>query len=113
MVGYDNTKKWADVLCVQVGHNGAPFFNPSFEGLFYSRLPRLRVPMINNYIATKDIAAYSSAANTLRYFFLERGFREVHTQDRLSILAACEDPTTVATFEYAGERWPLPQTGQM
>jgi len=28
-------------------------------------------------------------------------------------LAACEDPTTVATFNYAGEKWPLPQTGQM
>jgi aspartyl/asparaginyl-tRNA synthetase len=44
---------------------------------------------------------------------LARGFQEVHTQNRLSILAACEDPTTVATYEYAGEVWPLPQTGQM
>jgi aspartyl/asparaginyl-tRNA synthetase len=49
----------------------------------------------------------------LRTFFLGEGFIEVHTQDRLSILAACEDPTTVATYEYAGEVWPLPQTGQM
>ncbi|MFA7298173.1 MAG: amino acid--tRNA ligase-related protein [Candidatus Absconditabacterales bacterium] len=38
---------------------------------------------------------------------------EVHTQDRLSILAACEDPDTIATFDYQGEKWPLPQTGQM
>lgn len=37
----------------------------------------------------------------------------MHTQDRLSILAACEDPTTVATYEYEGSVWPLPQTGQM
>ena len=44
---------------------------------------------------------------------MDRGFQEVHTQNRLSILAACEDPTTVATYEYAGEVWPLPQTGQM
>jgi aspartyl/asparaginyl-tRNA synthetase len=44
---------------------------------------------------------------------LEKNFQEVHTQNRLSILAACEDPTTVATYNYAGEVWPLPQTGQM
>jgi aspartyl/asparaginyl-tRNA synthetase len=51
--------------------------------------------------------------NKLREFFLGKGFIEVNTQDRLSILAACEDPDTVATYEYAGEVWPLPQTGQM
>lgn len=49
----------------------------------------------------------------MREFCLKKGFVEVHTQDRLSILAACEDPTTVATYNYAGEVWPLPQTGQM
>ena len=49
----------------------------------------------------------------LRDFFLKRGFREVHTQNRLSILAACEDPSTITTFNYSGEKWPLPQTGQM
>ena len=62
---------------------------------------------------TKDIIAFSYAVNLLRNFFLARGFVEVHTQDRLSILAACEDPTTVATYEYEGAVWPLPQTGQM
>merc|ERR1711998_272745 len=41
------------------------------------------------------------------------GFLEVHTQSRLSILAACEDPQTISTYNYAGEVWPLPQTGQM
>ena len=50
---------------------------------------------------------------SLRSFFLTKGFQEVHTQNRLSILAACEDPTTVATYDYNGEVWPLPQTGQM
>ncbi len=60
-----------------------------------------------------DIQAFSQTANALRAFFLMRGFVEVHTQDRLSILAACEDPTTVATYQYAGNVWPLPQTGQM
>jgi aspartyl/asparaginyl-tRNA synthetase len=49
----------------------------------------------------------------MRSFCLEKGFVEVNTQDRLSILAACEDPTTVATYNYMGEVWPLPQTGQM
>ena len=44
---------------------------------------------------------------------MAKGFYEVHTQNRLSILAACEDPETVATYEYNGEVWPLPQTGQM
>jgi len=69
--------------------------------------------MLKNYRATKDIAAFNFAVNQLRAFFLERGFTECHTQDRLSILAACEDPTTIATFDYVGQKWPLPQTGQM
>ena len=69
--------------------------------------------MINNYVGEKDIIAFSEIANKMRQFCLNKGFVEVNTQDRLSILAACEDPTTVATFNYAGEVWPLPQTGQM
>ena len=56
---------------------------------------------------------FTQATTQLRSFFLARNFQEVHTQNRLSILAACEDPTTVATYNYAGEVWPLPQTGQM
>ena len=56
---------------------------------------------------------FTAATTQLRSFFSAKGFQEVHTQNRLSILAACEDPTTVATYEYGGEVWPLPQTGQM
>jgi len=56
---------------------------------------------------------YHRAITDLRHFFLNQGFIEVQTQANLSILAACEDPTTVATFNYAGQVWPLPQTGQM
>ena len=56
---------------------------------------------------------YTNTVDRLRSFFLKKGFLEVHTQNRLSILAACEDPTTVATYNYNGEIWPLPQTGQM
>lgn len=69
--------------------------------------------MIHNYRATKDIVAFSYTVNALRSFFLGKGFVEVHTQDRLSILAACEDPTTIATYQYTNTVWPLPQTGQM
>ncbi len=69
--------------------------------------------MVNNYMGVEDALAFSDAVNRLRRFCLDKGFVEVHTQDRLSILAACEDPDTVATYEYMGEVWPLPQTGQM
>lgn len=51
--------------------------------------------------------------NKLRAFFLSKGFVEVPAQSRLSILAACEDPTTVAHYTLTGVTWPLPQTGQM
>ena len=56
---------------------------------------------------------FTNTVGLLRSFFLEKGFEEVHTQNRLSILAACEDPFNVATYNYAGQVWPLPQTGQM
>ncbi len=69
--------------------------------------------MVNNYKGVEDSIAFSRIVNQLREFCLDRGFCEVSTQDRLSILAACEDPETVATYTYAGEVWPLPQTGQM
>lgn len=62
------------------------------------------------YIPTQD---FHNAVSLMRSFFLSQGFLEVHTQDRLSILAACEDPDTIATFEYDGQKRPLPQTGQM
>ena len=44
---------------------------------------------------------------------MEKGFKEVHTQNRLSIVAAWEDPCSFVTYNYAGDVWPLPQTGQM
>ena len=56
---------------------------------------------------------FTDTVGLLRAFFLNKGFLEVHTQNRLSILAACEDPFNVATYNYAGQIWPLPQTGQM
>jgi aspartyl/asparaginyl-tRNA synthetase len=61
----------------------------------------------------KKTKIYNELVQKLRTFFLEKGFIEVPTQSRLSILAACENPHSVKTFEYSGEIWPLPQTGQM
>lgn len=61
----------------------------------------------------KNTKIYSELVQKMRTFFLERGFVEVPTQSRLSILAACENPHSVSTFTYNNEVWPLPQTGQM
>lgn len=60
-----------------------------------------------------DPVLYHRTVQALRHFFEQKGFLEVHTQSRLSILAACEDPTTIQTYSYEGQVWPLPQTGQM
>ena len=57
---------------------------------------------------------FDVVVNKLRNFFRDvKGYKEVHTQNELSILAACEDPQTIATYNYNGSLWPLPQTGQM
>lgn len=60
-----------------------------------------------------DANDFDKVVNKLRLFFKSKGFLEVHTQHRLSILAACEDPGTISLYNYGGEVWPLPQTGQM
>ena len=60
-----------------------------------------------------DSNEFHTAVKRMCSFFEGRGFIEVHTQSRLSILAACEDPTTISTYNYGGQVWPLPQTGQM
>ncbi len=59
------------------------------------------------------VTDFHYAVSLLRGFFLSKNFVEVHPQSRLSILAACEDPSTIATFQYQGQKRPLPQTGQM
>ena len=56
---------------------------------------------------------FDNIIRLLRGFFQSRGYIESHTQNRLNILASCEDPESIATFEYGGQMWPLPQTGQM
>ncbi len=69
--------------------------------------------MSSEKIGHVDSFKLSKVLCKLRTFCLGKGFVEVHTQSRLSILAACEDPRTIATYNYAGQVYPLPQTGQM
>lgn len=64
----------------------------------------------SNFMDTVD---FDLTVTKLREFFKSKGCLEVYSQNRLSILAACEDPKTISTFEYEGQTWPLPQTGQM
>ena len=62
----------------------------------------------------KDMFAYDAAVHKMRQYFREaKGFVEVPTQSRQSILAACEDPATISQYIFSGVNWPLPQTGQM
>ena len=61
----------------------------------------------------KNTKTYHELVQKMRSFFLEKEFLEVPAQSRLSILAACENPHSITKFEYSGEVWPLPQTGQM
>lgn len=61
----------------------------------------------------KNTKLYNELVQKMRNFFQNKGFLEVPTQSRLSILAACENPHSITKFEYSGEIWPLPQTGQM
>jgi aspartyl/asparaginyl-tRNA synthetase len=68
----------------------------------------LEIPV--NLIDPKE---FDPVVERLRAFCAGRGFLQVPVQQRLTILSACEDPGTIATFEYAGKVWPLRQTGQM
>lgn len=61
----------------------------------------------------QNLQTYNELVGLLRKFFLQKGFIEVATQPNLTILSACENPFSVATYNYNGEIWPLPQTGQM
>lgn len=56
---------------------------------------------------------YNWIVQNLREFFLDKNFIEVPAQSQVTILAACEDPETVVTSHFKGDKWPLPQTGQM
>lgn len=61
----------------------------------------------------RNTLMYHSLVQKLREFFLSKNFIEVPAQPRLSILAACENPHSVETYQWNNQVWPLPQTGQM
>jgi aspartyl/asparaginyl-tRNA synthetase len=61
----------------------------------------------------KNLKTYHTLVQKMRDFFLQKGFIEVATQPNLTILSACENPHSVTKFDYVGQVWPLPQTGQM
>jgi len=63
-----------------------------------------------DHVHTSD---YHHVVQLLRTFFLKKGFVEAYAQNRLSILAACEDPFNITSFSYSNDIWPLPQTNQM
>lgn len=69
--------------------------------------------MQNKRFDLQKVQNYNTLIQKLREFFLKREFLEVPTQPNLTILSACENPHSVATFNYDGIIWPLPQTGQM
>lgn len=61
----------------------------------------------------QEFSSYHETVARLRAFFLSKGYIEINTQSRRSILAACEDPKTIVPYTISGVTWPLPQTGQM
>jgi len=69
--------------------------------------------MIETQCSLIPTPEYHSLIQKMRDFFLQKNFKEVPVQSRISILAACEDPFTVGSFNWEGLSWPLPQTGQM
>ena len=60
-----------------------------------------------------DPFEYDQVIKELTSFFQGKGFIQAYAQNRRSIMAACEDPTTMTTYNYSGVVWPLPQTNQM
>lgn len=53
---------------------------------------------------------YSNLINMIRKFFNKQNFIEVHTQNKLSLLSACNEYKLMCTFNYGGYVWPLPQS---
>lgn len=60
-----------------------------------------------------DIKKADKVIQKMRSFFQQKGFIESCSQQRRTILAACEDPPNVTTYNIGGMKWPLPQTNQM
>lgn len=56
---------------------------------------------------------FNNVNTKVKEFFQKKGLVECYVQNRLSIMAACEDVTTISSYTYNNSVWPLPQTGQM
>ncbi|NBO23043.1 transposase [bacterium] len=69
--------------------------------------------MFNEKTDIKSIQTYDKLVQSMREFFRKKGFLEIATGPNLSILAACENPHSIAKFNFDGNVWPLHQTGQM
>jgi len=67
--------------------------------------------MLEDYVDPLD---YHNLMKKLREFFIEKeNFVECYVANRLSILAACEQPENVAIFNYLDQDWAHFQTSQM
>lgn len=71
------------------------------------------IPDFMKHVTLMDPYEYDWIMTKNREYHRSLGHIEAPVQHRPSILAACEDPFTLATFNYMGEVWPQPQTGQM
>lgn len=59
-----------------------------------------------------DPKVISAVVKKIREYFDGIGYLEVFTNNRPSVMSSCEDARTVATFQYAGRQFALPQTQQ-
>lgn len=60
-----------------------------------------------------DPVEFHQVQQKLRSFFIGEGYCECYAQNKRTIMAACEDPKTMAKYLYSGSVWPLIQTNQM
>jgi aspartyl/asparaginyl-tRNA synthetase len=66
----------------------------------------------------EDVQLYHELIQKMRNFFLIKGFTEIPDGIRLAILAACENPHSIMTYNITDEKgesvtYPLQQTNQM
>jgi len=80
------------------------YVSSSKKKLYMSRSKRTNI---------QKIQTYNKLICLLREFFIKKGYLEISTQPNLTILAACENPHSVETYQWDNQVWPLPQTGQM
>ena len=48
---------------------------------------------------TENVKIYHELTQKMRNFFLEKGYLEVPSQSKLSILAACENPHSIVKYQ--------------